>query len=192
MKFILSIDIGLYHLGLSLTEVSDEYEFEQILHVEMVDITRCKHRSTCTLEHSCTIADQVRHFIEDWKDMLDQVDEILLERQPPQGLVVIEQLIFYLYREKAILIHPRKIHMYIGSSSFDYDGRKQISEKAAEMYLNGVSREIYEMYERRHDMADSICMMLWWVNKQRKVCALKKKMDSIGLDKFRYLPSISD
>lgn len=187
MKFILSIDIGLYHLGLSLTQVSDEYEFDSILHVELVDISRCKHRMTCELEHSYTAADQVRHFIEDWSEVLDQVDEILLERQPPQGLVAIEQLLFFQYRHKAILIHPRKIHNHIGSSSFDYEGRKVISERAACIYLEGVSREIYEMYSRRHDIADSICMMLYWIHKQRQVCALKKKLDATGLDRFRYI-----
>jgi hypothetical protein len=185
----LSIDIGLYHLGLSLTEVTDEYEFEAILHVEMVDITRCKHRKTCTLEHSCTIADQVRHLVEEFKEMLDQVDEILLERQPPQGLVAIEQLLFYLYREKAILVHPRKIHNYIGSGSFDYDQRKVISQRAAEIYLTDQVKEIYNYYERKHDIADSICMMLWWINKQRQVCAIKKKVEASGLEQFRYINS---
>lgn len=190
MKFILSIDIGIYHMGLSLTQVSDEYDFEEILHVEMIDISRCKNRMTCELDHTYTATDQIRHFIQDWSAMLEQVDEILLERQPPQGLVVIEQLLFFMYRHKAVLVHPRTVHTHIGSSSCDYEGRKKVSEKVASIYLDGSAREIYEMYERKHDIADSICMMLWWIHKQRQVCALKKKLDAVDLEKYRYLPSI--
>ena len=190
MKYILSIDIGIHNLGLSLTEVTDEYEFVDIIHVAVVDITKCKSLKTCQLDHCPTIADWMRHFMEDWKIILDGADVILLERQPPQGLVAIEQILFFQYRDKAILVHPRVVHSYLACGHLDYEGRKMFSEKAAWMYLTGETREIFSWHERKHDMADSICMMLWWTNQQRKIERIKQKMEASGLDQFWYVPKL--
>jgi hypothetical protein len=190
MKYIVSIDIGIRNMGLSITEVSDEYEFIEILHVALVDITRCRLPKPCHLDHCPAIADWMRHFMEEWKEVLEGADTILLERQPPQGLGAIEQLLFFQYRDKSVLVHPRVVHSYLACGHLDYDGRKVVSEKVAWMYLTGETREIFSWYDRRHDMADSIGMMLWWTNQQRKLEQIKKRMDASGLDRFWYVPRL--
>ena len=190
MKRIVSIDVGIQHLGVSETLVTDEYDFMEIVMFEMIDITTCRLPKPCSLHHTPCFSDWIQHIMVEYKEVFDRSDRILIERQPPQGLVAIEQLFYFQYREKALLVHPRVVHTYLMCGYMDYEGRKLVSEKSARMYLSEEQKERFDREERRHDIADSICMMLWWIEQQRKVVKIKTKLDATGLERFRYVPRL--
>jgi hypothetical protein len=38
----------------------------------------------------------------------------LIEKQPPAGLVAVEQLLMMSYRDKAVLVYPNSMHAHFG------------------------------------------------------------------------------
>jgi hypothetical protein len=199
MIYVLSIDIGIQHLGLSMTCLEDDYRFIEIMWVDMIDITVFRHKEVkmddCCLHHTKTYADWINHVIQENKPLFEGSDVILIERQPPNGFNAIEQLLFNTYRDKSILIHPKKIHTFLGISSFDYDKRKELSIITSKKYLSDDLKNYVETLERSHDIADSICMMLYWKNKKntewkykqhQEFCAIEFKDVFEKLESFRF------
>lgn len=190
---ILSIDIGVVHLGLSISIVDLNFNLKEIIWVKLVDITKFHHRDgvtrkTCDLHHDKTMSDWLDHVFLCYEEFFEQCDYILLERQPPMGFVVVEQLIFSRYRDKAVLISPNSMHKYFNIRILDYDQRKVAVEKICEKYIDdkyGV-KEDYFKYERKHDMADSVCIMLYWINKKRKQLEKEKNKNRIMQQQLIY------
>jgi hypothetical protein len=58
------------------------------------------------LYHDKIICDYMTHLFKKFKSVFDSVDQILIERQPPTGLVAVEELIMREYRNKSKLISP--------------------------------------------------------------------------------------
>ena len=55
--------------------------------------------------------------------------------------------------------------------NLDYEGRKNVSEKIAMIYLkknDGNLVEQFSWYERQHDISDSILFTIYWCNKKNK------------------------
>lgn len=180
---ILSIDIGIQHLGISVSIVSSSYELIEVIWIDLIDITQFKcDRSSCKLYHTRTFSDWIDHFIEKNLYFFENSDIILLEKQPPQGLVVVEQLIFSKYREKSKIISPRKMHTYLNISTFDYDTRKEYSIKIAEKYLGDSMKEQLKTYERKHDISDTICILLYYLYIKNDEYKRKKRMESLNKD----------
>jgi hypothetical protein len=175
--FVLSIDVGLIHLGLSFADVNDDGTLLEIFWVDLIDITTYTHRKSgkisresqeCPLYHTRTISDWVDHFIHENKPFFEEADVILVERQPPNGLTAVEQLIFSKFRAKTHLISPRNVHSYFNLTSFDYDQRKVYSEKIASRHIPDYLADQMTMYDRFHDIADSVCILIYWCNKRKK------------------------
>lgn len=168
MPVILCIDIGVIHLGLCVADVSDDFSHHEILFVDLVDITHHHpkwaktKKSECELHHARQFADWVAHFVENYREFFDAADLILIEKQPPQGFVVVEQLLFAQFREKTQLLNPRTIQAYFGIAHLDYDARKACVEKIADRELPEHLLEQSHFYERRHDIADSVCLLLYY------------------------------
>lgn len=174
---VMSIDIGIQHLGISLSTYSHDYIFQAVTHIEMIDITKFEcDRSTCQLKHAHTFADWISHVMQEKFDLFDQADVILIERQPPQGLVVIEQLIFLLCREKSILISPNSVHKHFYMNNLDYDQRKIRSNEIARAKLSLVQQEKLDMYDRSHDISDSILFTLFWLEREQAKLAQEKRL----------------
>ena len=172
-KLVLSIDVGLLHLGLSLFEISEAYEILDVVWVDMVDITQYTHRtvneSECLLFHTKTISDWIDHFIQE-NEPFFSADVILIERQPHGAFVAIEQLLFSRFRRKEIyLISPRSVHAYLHMTSLDYDKRKEWSVLIATRVLPERFRDQLLIYPRSHDIADSVCQFLYWRNREATV-----------------------
>jgi len=198
---VMAIDIGIHHLGISITSLRDDFTFDEIIWIDNIDITNYTHnkvsRKECTLYHTKTCSDWIDHVHQENRLFFEKVDIILIERQPPCGLVAIEQLLFKMYRHKTHLIHPRNVHTYLNLTRCDYDERKRLSEKIAARFLPPNLLEQLPIYDRTHDIADSICIMLYWRNKKeteyrreqhRKVCDKKFKNVFEKLESFRYIP----
>jgi hypothetical protein len=198
---VLSIDVGVQHLGLSLALVNKENNtLIKIIDTNLIDITKFTHnvcsRKDCPLYHTKTFYDWLSHvFVE--HPCFEEADAILIERQPPGGFIVVEQIIFGRFREKTWLINPRSVHKFLGIGHFDYEGRKRMSEKAGNLVLSETLKKECEGYDRQHDISDSICQLLYWCNKQNYEYRLKeqKKLSQMKnvdiyayMDSFQYIP----
>jgi hypothetical protein len=169
---VLCIDIGITHLGMSVIVADKEYNFKKVAGIDMIDITDFKHIDgvtfgNCHLHHSKNFTDWLEHIFIYYSNAFNYADKILIERQPPQGLVAVEQLIFSRYRHKSELIHPSSMHKFFGIGHLLYEERKQEVEKICLKYLE-LPHVICEFFgfERRHDIADSVCFGLFWLHQQ--------------------------
>ena len=181
---VLAIDIGILHLGISVTLLDEEYNFLRIIWIDLINITKFVHKKVseneCKLNHTKTFCDWLNHTFQENTYFFGMADFILVERQPPVGFVVIEQLIFSKFREKAILISPNSMHSYFNIGNYEYEQRKVYTEKIARM--NITNPEILAkigVFERFHDIADSICIMLFWINKKHKELQQEKRQQLI-------------
>lgn len=183
---VLSIDIGIKHLGISVTLLNDDYSIIEIIWIDLIDIQKFVHKDgpskkDCKLGHTKTFCDWINHVFQENEMIFENADIILIERQPPMGLVGIEQLIFSRWRDKSILISPNSMHKHFNIGYYDYEQRKYQTEKIAKKYLDIFSNmsKKFDMFERRHDISDSICMMLFWVNGKQKEYLCNKRKEEL-------------
>lgn len=166
-RLILSIDIGIKHLALVLSNIDKNYEFGNIVWFDLVDITIFNCKPECPFFHSKTFADWIRHFIDRYEPILNKADHILIERQPPQGLVVVEQLLFGCFRYKSTLISPNSVHKFFGIGSYDYDHRKEAVVNIGMNYFSKEFRSQLEKYDRKHDVCDALLLTIFWSRTQK-------------------------
>lgn len=184
---ILSVDIGVLHLGISVSIVSEKYELKDIIWVDLIDITNIQHkrvkRSKCNLYHEKTFCDWLEHVFQENYEFFNEADVVLLERQPIMGFQVVEQLIFSKFRNKTILVSPNSMHRFFHIEIYDYDTRKIHVEKIAERYLQNMDllQQYLENYERKHDIADSICLMIFWItNKNKEYIKEQRRIEAMN------------
>ncbi len=176
-----SIDIGIQHLGLVKFSFTPGFKKKTLLDFDLVDIQEFHpfgDGDTCALKyHDRCFSDWVAHVCQNFhKYFDDDVHQILIERQPPQGLVVIEQLLMSRFRDRVTLIHPRSMHCYIGSNDADYEGRKRIVERRFLKFLRQCNPSMetkFDSLERRHDVADAFCQLEFFAWTQRKRLAAR-------------------
>jgi hypothetical protein len=189
-KIVLSIDIGIINLGISVGIVNEEFDVKEITYVDLINITHFTHERElegveCKLYHTKSVADWMEHLFHEHLPLFRESDYILVERQPPCGLVAIEQLIYYRWREKCVLVSPRSMHKYYNIATYDYDQRKEKTMNIATnlYYWHQRAVDRYEIFERKHDISDSICLMGFWLNKKKKEYIHRKNKDR--LDKIK-------
>jgi len=202
---ILAIDVGLINLALILVDLSEDYleRHEIILEEEislcdLIDITElvsgCKDIN-CELYHDKIICDYMMHLFKKFKNIFEKTDIILIERQPPTGLVAVQELIMREYRNKSYLVSPTAMLNFFGILKFEYLERKIHTEKIAMEYLG--SLKIFVFSERRHDMADAFCILYYYLSIKRKETQEKlkeleyqtiNKQFIADLQQFRYIP----
>ena len=132
------------------------------------------------------------HIFEFYKPIFEGCTKILVERQPPQGFVVIEQLLYSKYRDKTELIHPNSMHSFFNISNYDYEKRKEEVEKIFLEYVREDLKEEFLQLERRHDIADALCIGLYWINNKQneyKLLETQKRLENLNIkykDKTSY------
>lgn len=193
---ILSIDIGIKHLAFTYSLANKDYTFKSISKVELLDISVFKHekvsKKECKLEHEKTFCDWIEHIFQEY-DEFEQADYILIERQPPMGLVAIEQLIFSKYRKKSILIHPCSVHSFFNMSDYDYETRKQKSEEISQEYFNLDDKySKFLSFSRKHDISDTILFVIFWLDKKNKEYTTLEKQKKFKKTTFKTGESIND
>lgn len=196
---ILCVDIGVINLGLAaLTYDSKNFKFKNVVGVELIDITEFHHpcgvcSENCGLQHTKTFTDWMEHIFLTYSNAFENCDKIIIERQPPGGFNAIEQLIFSRYRDKTELVSPRSMHKFLDIGMFNYDRRKECVVKFAKNLIkNHKIIEDLEMYERKHDMADAICLGYYWLNFQRS-CQREEEMKIKALEiQMAYLNNPKD
>ena len=162
---VLAIDIGFHNMGLVFAEFEDGPKID-VKHMKKVNLEEYKYIRTNDF------VDLVPLFVEEHRRLFDMADRILIERQPPGGFTNIEILLNYMFRDKVDLISPVSMHMHFGMRHLDYEERKERTVLLAEKYLDD---EI--PYERKHDIADAICMIAYF----------NFKVSTNIFDRFRYI-----
>ena len=166
---IVSIDIGLKNLGM-VEFWWDEHprHFPELEKWHKVDLTEMPHKRVdfykCDIPHTNEMADLVAHFMQEYHPIFEKADVILLERQPPGGLLEIQSLLLFKYRRKAQLVSPNSVHAYFTMNHLDYEGRKERSLALARHRHPGT---IPETSSRWHDVSDAILFAHFWCSRQR-------------------------
>ncbi len=190
---LVSIDVGIINLGCVTCEIIDEDTAPETRPITIQKITKCRlmnikeltlkcQKPNCRLKHEPGSAiDWVNHFIQLFREDLEKAKYILIEKQPPGGLQHIEVLLTQEFREKVTLIYPRTLHKWLNISSLTYDQRKIETEKRASKYLENY-KDWVKFPERRHDMADSLCFILYFLAEKDKL-----RRQTIEIQKFNIL-----
>jgi hypothetical protein len=148
---VLAIDIGYHNMGLVLAECGKGPKVD-VEFMKKVSLEDYKYI------HSNDIVDLIPLFVEDHRFIFDaSADTILIERQPPGGFTNIEVLLNYMFKDKVILVSPVSMHTHFGMRHLNYEERKERTVSIADKYIEG---EI--PYERKHDIADALCMILYY------------------------------
>ena len=183
---IIGIDVGYHNMALIVSEVDEDFNVS-VRSAHLIDITKIPHRKVCTREckipHTREVADMMAHFFQEYGDLMESADVILVERQPPTGLTQIETLLLYLYRDKTTLVSPNSMHSYFGINHFDYDRRKVCTVNIAEPYLS--NNETYMRVERKHDIADAMCIILFYINPRQERIRIQKIDRTLPFDNYK-------
>ena len=176
MIHIVSVDVGVRNLALCLIQLEDDYTFHEssVQWFKRIDMTTFVHRDrnarkTCHLYHEKTYTDYLEHVFHLHSDIFDTADHILIERQPPQGYVVVQELIFSKFRDKSILISPTSVHCHFGWTilKMDYETRKDKSVEVARAIIQQTQLlEQFDLERRKHDIADCICITQYWASRR--------------------------
>ena len=147
---VLAIDIGYHNMGLVLAEAckGPKVDVEFIKKVSLGDYKYI---------YSNDIVDLVPLFVDAHKHIFEAADTILIERQPPGSLTNIEVLLHYMFKDKVVLVSPVSMHTHFGMRHLNYEERKERTVSIADKYIDG---EI--PYERKHDIADALCMIIYY------------------------------
>lgn len=166
MPRVLSIDIGFHNLGLVLASWARKNAPLEIEIAKKVSLEDYKY-----IAPSNEIVHLVPLFVDAHQVLFDTADVILIERQPPGGFTNVQTLLHYMFLDKVILVNPVSMHAHFGMRHLDYDGRKARVESIA-------ARHVTIDGERKHDIADAVCMILYY----------KFKTDVHIFDRFRFQP----
>lgn len=174
---ILGVDVGFHNLALVLADCNGtDIHIEFAKKISLEDYKFIKSNDTIDL---------VPLMIEDYKHIFESADEIVIERQPLTGLTGIEVLIHYIHKDKAKLISPNSMHAFFGFEKLDYEQRKERTQKIALKYLE--DNEYYMKLDRKHDIADAICMIVYQNYKNCMMMKKKKLEDNLVFEEFMYV-----
>lgn len=167
---ILSIDVGIKHLGLVWSDVAKTTSFKDI---KLLDMTAMLHKKVkkaeCKLYHDNCICDWLEHLFQEIEWFVE-ADHILIEKQPLSGLIAVEQLIMSRFRNKTHLVSPNAMHAWFGISQFDYERRKENTVKLCSHFFeqNQTNEQVLETFKnlnRKHDIADAVCLLMFWLKR---------------------------
>ncbi len=184
---IISIDIGYHNMGLVEAFIDEEFEIH-IKGVHKINLTKIPHKKVkpcdCCLYHTNELADHFAHFVQEYGHLLDDADRILIERQPPMGLTSVESLILYTYRRKTHLVSPNSMHSHFKIGHLEYERRKEKTIEIACPLLEVF--ENYQSLDRKHDIADAVCMIIFDNHDKKEKHRLRNIDRSLPFDRYRY------
>ena len=175
MYKIVSLDIGLFHMGYTQSECLN-FSLRRILKCELINIKKLVYGCNCGLDHSLCISNYMEHFFKSYGSDLDEARYILVEQQPPMGFISIQELIRYKYGRKVVVISPRSMHKHYNIGDLNYEDRKKFTTEYSKNYLQAFPN--FKTLIRKHDMADSFMLLMYFLVK--KSVTLEKK----GSNKF--------
>lgn len=179
-QYIVSIDVGHTNLGISFCSITRDFKLREIIWFDKIDISQHVHldeesKLNCKLGHTKTPTDFLLHIFYLHHELFLAASYILVERQPPTGMKDIEQLFYFNFRDKVILIAPNSVHCFMGwnNLNLDYEQRKIKSEELMYKYLKDSPRKYlikkFNDFERKHDIADSFGFIIFWLSNQHQI-----------------------
>ena len=185
---IASIDVGIKNLALTVTLCNADHTgalfADTVVFCQKIDVVQlvqqCE-RKNCSLQHTNMLADRMAHFTQQFGNVIRECQVLLIEQQPITGLTGVEQLIAHAFRDRAKLISPRAMHKHFGVQHLDYEDRKRGAEAIACELLRDC--EYYQGLERKHDVADAMCMTLFYLHMERE--RLHAQLEKIRIDRER-------
>jgi hypothetical protein len=160
---ITGIDVGILHFALVVYDT----EINKVLWCNLIDIKQTREYCNdpcCKLGHINCFADDLAHVYKKYRYCFE-TDLVLIERQPLGGHVAVEQLVFNEYRSISDLVSPSSMHCFHEINDLDYEARKVRVVEIAWNYLKDF--EDFKNNERKHDMADAMCIILYQLHKIR-------------------------
>ncbi len=182
---ILSIDVGIINFAFIYADVSENFELNNIIDVNLVDITKYNYCS-CEYIHNKTVSCYMKHLFKEFSIFKD-CDIILVERQPIMGITSVEQIIMYEYQHKTILVSPNAMHSYFNINKLTYEKRKEFTVNFSNSLINKFEK--YNKLERKCDIADAVCLLLYYLNCKKNELLLKNVDNSKfskSLEQFIY------
>lgn len=187
MMYVISIDIGLKNLGI----VGMHLQNQRINLCKKIDLKEmCEYCNVkdCKLYHDLCMSDYVSHFIKRYRNYLNVADIILIERQPPTGLISIQELIVIQYRNKIKMISPNSMHKYFDITHYDYERRKQFVTQYAENALKMFPD--FKKNTRKHDVSDAYCMIIFYLHTENRTKATTQRIQEktkLNFERFNYV-----
>jgi hypothetical protein len=185
---LVSLDVGLKHLAyicMVLVQHQFIWTIQTVKEIVLLDITQFDcDRGTCILHHDKCVTDYLRHVFQSKAEFID-ADTILVEQQPPQGLIVVQEIIRNEFRHKVELVSPRSVHAYFGISKrfkgvHAYERRKEWSTKFAVLTLKRGWGITLDAYERKHDIADAWCQAWFYIQRLNRTSIKGRSKYFIG------------
>ncbi len=140
--------------------------------MRMINITVIE----CTKEnchHYKGIACYLHHVFERYP-MFQECDVMLVERQPPLGLIAVQEILRYEYGEKVKMMLPTKIHEWFHFRDYPKDATKEERYELRKVWSVELAQKVLREYcqqelvdtvtgpnERVHDIADAF-IQLWY------------------------------
>ena len=152
---LVSIDIGYSNMG--MVELTTDFKDFTVNKVHKINLFNFNQREVYL---------SMIKFITEYKELFDNADIILIERQPPMGLTNIQDILAYNFSSKVKLISPRSMHKHFMISKLDYDSRKQHTVRITSKYLKDFL--LFNNESRKHDIADAFCLALYYIEKNKK------------------------
>lgn len=183
MPYVASFDIGIRNLAACFCKVHDEtFEIESVSSIYKFDLylERCgsMERRKCaackrTRRGGMDEIDGLFHvLVGPLKDELKRSDIVLVERQPPQGIVTVQAILYERFIDRIRLMSPQKMHAFFGMTGLDYEGRKKrVEVLARELLCQKADTSLVARYDalpRKHDVADALCFVLYYAGLQAK------------------------
>jgi len=168
---ITAIDVGIINLAL----VQYCKRTNVFIRRTLVNITEFNCKKNCKLRHKKCMSNYIDHLFINYSIYFASAT-LLVEQQPPMGHVSVEQLI-YARVPDCIIIHPRSVHAYHDIGHYDYEMRKKASERIAGNFL------CLTEFERKHDIADAVCIILYYVNLLNKQLEMPKVINDSNFKK---------
>ena len=159
-QLVVGVDPGIRNLGF----VVGYFDGRQLrIHAaERVDLTRiCRSKPCLWPRRSKELFDRLQHLRchSILGPALRDAAHIIVERQPPGGLVSVSDFFLSHWRDKTCLVSPNAMHAHFGINQLSYDGRKCATESIAADFIDA------PVAGRRHDVADALCLLLFWTRK---------------------------
>ena len=202
---IVSIDIGIVHMGIASAYIDDEGRLANLLRLCLVDLTKLRHkvvcRRDCKLYHSRELTDRLDHFYQEYHELFESADRILIERQPICGLQAVQQSLLKQFRPKITLIAPVQMHRHFNLNG-SYNVRKLETVAIMMSVCKIVPSDVSEFasMDRLHDVADAVCLLMYYLAavvgpekvRQKETELTTRALDKNGIKgmfkRFEYRP----
>lgn len=157
----IAIDVGVCNFAMCVATIT--LEETRVTHIYKYNLLNCSARRGGMAE-----IDGLREILD--KHRLDflRCDIVLVERQPPQGLLSIQSVLYDRFVGKVRLVMPQSMHRYYGLHGKSYDERKVSVEAIARTWLQGDCLKAYDKLARKHDVGDAVCFLVMYADAWRK------------------------